>query len=1792
MRLSSEPRCLSSLLMRRAGEWPAGIGYVLADGGGEDQQLSYGALDDAARRVAAQLQDAGVLPGERALLLYPPGRDYLAGLFGCLYAGVIAVPLYPPSGRRGAERVLGVARDAAASVAMTDEAGRAAAAQSGRLAEVHPARWLVATAAGAADGPAAGDFTPVHPAADSFALLQYTSGSTAMPKGVLLTHANLLHNSAVIAGVLAPDEESRGVSWLPPYHDMGLIGGILQPLYSGFPCLLMSPLSFIYEPARWLRAISEFRATDSAAPDFAYAECVHRVSDEEVAGLDLSCWRNALVGAEPVRAQTLRAFAARFGQAGFRLRALRPCYGLAEATLFVTGATGAAPATVLTLDRAALSRGSAAPARHGATLVGCGLPQGTDLVRIVDPQTRHEQAPGTVGEIWVSGPTVGAGYWGDPALTRSTFRARLAGDPKRRWLRTGDLGFRHGADIVVTGRLKDLIIVRGANHYPADIEATAIQASEALAAGRSAAFSVDDGQAERVVLVCELARGGGQGRLDEVVGSVRAAVATEHRLDLDDVVLVKRGAVPRTSSGKVRRAACREAYLAGLLPVLSAPARPAPAGAETGGAETGGAETAGAETAGAEAAAAAPAAARPATSRPEQAGPDAIAALVAEVLGRPPAGLRASEPLAGQGLDSLRAARLQRALWQCHGIEAALDWLLADATIAGLAEKVRGAGPAAGTEPVLPATRAGTVAVASSGQQRLWLLDQLGAGAAYNIAGLLRWESVPDVEALRAALQLLTVRHEALRTGFRLAADGGLEQFAVSAPPVALPAAEVRDEAGLASWCRRFGGQRFDLGAPPLWRAALLRVTGSAEWVLAVCIHHIVTDGWSLGVLATELEAAYSVLAAGGTPRLSELPHRYADFAVWQRDALSAGAFAGQAEYWRRALAGAEPLELPVGSPPGGPSFTGGRIPVELPADLTARLRELAEAEQATPFMVLAAAWSVLLSRWSGRTDVVWAVPVAGRRHAELDGVVGFFVNTLPVRVRLGGEPSFRELISTVKRACLAAYAHQDLPFDEIVRQARAGRDSSGRTPLVRHFLALNDTPGQLTGLRLARAEESRVDTGAAKFDFGVELSPRLGGDLSGFAEYDTGVLSPAAAHRLAAGLVTVVRAGCTDPGRPASRLPVMPVGEQARVTRTLAAGRGPQHQPSAGVPRQSLAQRLESVVDRWPDRPALTVDGTGQTVSYAEMDGLCNRLGRLLRARGAGPETAVGVCLERGADLISTVLAVWKAGAVYVPLDPGYPPARLQDMVTQARPVVVVTVSALRHRLPDSVTAVCLDRGEVADEVAAWEPGPLGVRIRPENAAYAVFTSGSTGQPKGAVNTHRGLLNRMSALQRRLGMEPSDVVGGKTPIGFDVCISELLWPLLCGARLVLAEPGGHRDPRYLHELFARHRVTTADFVPSMLGAFLAAAGPADHHPYLRRVICIGEELSAVLASDFLCRYPGAELHNRYGPAEAAIDVTEYQAGPAIPVRVPIGVPIEGTRLYVLDRWLQPLPVGVAGELFIGGKQVGRGYVNRPGLTAERFLPSPFRAGARVYATGDRARWTDEGVLEFLGRVDFQVKVRGHRVEPGEIEARLRACQRVADAVVAARPGEQAQQRLIAYLVAAGEPPDDHALRAALSEHLPDAMIPYQFVWLSALPLSNNGKIDRRALPDAPQPGRPSGAPFVPPRDGTERRIAAIWAELLDGRQVGMHDSFFDLGGHSLLATRVISRIRAELGVELPLTAVLTGRPTIEKLAEQVRDRQLGHATPADLRAVLAAVAELSDEEVTARLAAGPGVTT
>ena len=1107
------------------------------------------------------------------------------------------------------------------------------------------------------------------------------------------------------------------------------------------------------------------------------------------------------------------------------------------------------------------------------------------------------------------------------------------------------------------------------------------------------------------------------------------------------------------------------------------------------------------------------------------------------------------------GGHSLLAAQLVARLRVTLGRDVALREVFAHPVLQELAQVVAGA-HGERTDVIAPADRSRPLPL-SWAQQRLWFLDRLdpAASLSYHMPAGLRLHGRLDAAALRVALDRLVARHEVLRTTF--VDDAGVPRPVIADPHVGLALdefdlASLTDEARDGALRRALDHEArrpFDLARGPLVRAALWRLA-SDEHVLLVTQHHIVSDAWSVGVLVRELGALYDTAARGEQDGLPALSLHYADYAAWQRHWLRGARLQEQVAFWQAQLEDAPALlELPTDHPrPAQQTHAGAGVALVLDADLTAGLKALARRSGTTLFTTLLAGWALLMSRLSGQRDVVIGVPVANRPRAELEGLIGFFVNTLALRIPLQDGASVEALLADVGARALRAFEHQDLPFDQVVEAVNPVRSLS-HAPLFQVMLNLNSTPGdselQLEGLRLGGIEQPLTTT---HFDLTLALSDR-GETVQGTLEYATSLFEPETAQRIAAQLVTLLRAMVADPAQRADQLPLLDAAERERQRVEFATDATADAGIDPALNRRTIDALFEERVRATPD--AVSVVGGGTSLTYDELNRRANRLARRLVALGAGPERHVALCLERNVDKLVAVLAILKSGAAYVPLDPTHPADRLARILADSAPLALLAHRGLLESLPATdVALLVLDDDGCAAQLARESDADLALAADAARLAYVIYTSGSTGQPKGVMVEHGSAVNLWQALA--LGPLASCAPGTRfalnARLAFDASVKVVL-QLLSGHCLVLVPQALRVDGAALVDFLFEQRVDVFDTTPAQL-ELMFAAGLANRCRAQPKIALIGGE--AIPASTWrrLQRTRGLDAWNLYGPTECTVDatMTRVRGGGDAPH---IGRPIAGARVHVLEPNGQPAPVGVAGEIHIGGAGVARGYLNRPELTAERFVPDPF-GPSRLYRTGDLASWTPDGRLRYIGRNDFQVKLRGYRIELGEIETRLAGCDGVLEAVVAVREDRAGDRRLVGYLRTAGSTPDAASLRARLLADLPEYMVPLAFVVMEAFPLSVNGKVDRRALPAPEAAAAPVTQDIASaPVGDLESRIAALWQQVLGGAPVGRDDDFFELGGHSLLAVQLVARLRSELGAEIALRELFM-HPTLADFAARV----------------------------------------
>jgi amino acid adenylation domain-containing protein len=1372
-------------------------------------------------------------------------------------------------------------------------------------------------------------------------------------------------------------------------------------------------------------------------------------------------------------------------------------------------------------------------APDGTVSIGAALPN----VGVFVVDADNQLAPvGVPGELCVSGAGLARGYAGRAALTAERFTPHpFASEPGGRWYRTGDLArWRADGTLEFAGRLDAQVKIRGVRVEPGEVEAV-LRTHPAVAAAVVTSYRSVSGDLELAGYV--VPAGGPPPAPDELREHLARGLAEV----MIPTAIVAVDAFPLLPSGKVDRSA---------LPSPEDRAREADQGHV------------------------------PPQTETER----TVAAVMAELTGADRVGV--ADDFFALGGHSLLAIRLIHRLRRGFGLELTTDALFEGRTVGKVAALIdAGAAPAHGPD-IVPVQRDGALPT-SFGQQRLWFLDQLEPGSAeYLIPLAFRLSGPLDAAELRRAVERVAARHEVLRT--RYVAEGGTPTQVVDPPgPVEF---DVMDLAGAPDAESRAttiidaaSARPFDLAREHPLRVTLVR-TAAEEHLVAIALHHIAFDAWSMGIFLRELNEAYAAgeaRAAGEAAVPAPLPVQYADFAAWQRDRQAEGTLAEQLGYWRKQLADLTPVELTADRPrPAERDLHGDTVVVAMPDAVGSALRQLGHRTGATPFVLLLTAFFVLLGRYTGRTDIAVGTPVAGRNRQETENLIGFFVNNLVMRAELGDDPSFADLVDRVRRTTLEAFAHQDVPFEHLVDALQPSRDLS-RNPLFQIMFDMQHMAGLLpSSLAGCAAVGVNSDAPVAKFDLALSVQERADGRLRCLFEYATALFDRPTIERLAGHYVRLLESIAADPDARLGQLDLLSAAERHAILHEWPnpdAGRVDLLDPP-GERDRSVPELFERQAARTPDATAL-VFGEHE-ISFAELNARANRLAHHLRATGVGPETVVGSCLERGVEPVVALLAVLKAGGVYVPFDPEHPAERLGFMLADAGAHTVVTIRKFASRLQREGRRVLVvdPEGHVAG-AAAEDAGATAnpdTVARPANLAYIIYTSGSTGRPKGVMITHRSYAHHCRVIADYYGIGPGERVVLLSALTFDLAMDQIAVTLTAGGTLVVSD-AVFWTPGELPARLARNRVTVMEITPAYYREMLAS-GPGDLAGL--KLMNVGADVVTVADAQRWAAtgLPGRFLCN-YGPTEATITcmlnpVRGDLTGERGTATLHIGRPVAGTRVHVLDAGLRPLPAGVPGELCIGGVRLARGYYERPGLTAERFVPDPFGAepGARLYRTGDLVRYRPDGTVEFLGRLDHQVKIRGFRIELPEIEAALAKHPGVSAAAVVAKEVAPGDKRLAAYLEWRRDTaPDIGELRAHLRELLPDYMIPSAWATVLALPLSPNKKVNRAALPDLAPSQLDAAREYAAPRDPAEEIIAEIWADVLGVDRVGVHDDFFDLGGHSLLATRVLARLRQTFAADFPLRRLFEAT-TVADLAVAVTDyvaAEINQMTDAQMRELL-----------------------
>lgn len=1629
---------------------PDDLAFAFVADRGPTAELSWSDLERASDAFAMQLLDRG-LSGRRIVLMYPSSLAFIVAFLGSLKSRAIAVPL--PHAQRPADlaRVAAVRRsvDIAAACAPPDS-GWADRLDGLTVIEVDPlACRSVALAADA--------LPPAEP--DDLAFLQFTSGSTGRPRGVRVTHGNIAANTAISQAAFGTSRASRGVGWLPMFHDMGLIGNVLHPVSVGFPATLMAPSAMLRRPRFWLETISRTRATISGGPSSAFRHCIDRAGIGP--DLDLSCWDVAFCGAERVDPATVRQFADHFAAAGFRPESFFPCYGLAEATLFVSGGPRQVEPRFVELDAAALATGRAqgvsAASAGAVSLVGCGAVT-SDRVAIVataEGAARRLQ-DGEVGEIWVSGASVADGYEGSDDDAYDTFGRSL--DGAAGWMASGDLGFVMRNELFVTGRRKELIVINGANHHPEDIETVVCAAAPALNPLACVAFALDSDAGEQVGIAAELRRGMAATDEKELARHVSSAVAVAFGFGVSAFTLLRPGTLPRTTSGKLERVRVRAEF-----------------GRKR----------------------ADPHAAWPA---------DTLEALVAQLTGVPASRIDLTMSVGELGLDSLRLYRLQALAADRLGLYARIEDLLGGMPVAS----------AFSTPP--PAASSASPTALSDAQLGIWLEQQRHADSPmYTMCAAAEIDPSPDPARLRAALATLSARHPLLTMNVADASGTPVWSFGEPGRVIPLTAEDLPTRAAIRNRLTSLSATPLHLARDPLVSFFLLRAPDAQ--VLAVLAHHIVTDAWSLQLLAAELEQAYRDAAA------MPAAVSFAALVEWQQDWLASPAGEAAIAFWQTQPAAGARLRWPDEDGTERHARGTSRHHFSLSEELIADVEGVARSHDATPFHLMLAVHALCISRWTGEARPSITVPMFGRPDAEMMRIQGFCVQPVALNFDLASHRSFESLLVWTRDAVRAAARHQWLPLARRHPPAGSSQCQIGlleaADPAAWPLLTGSPEPVPIGEWTVTPWDVAPADQAT---DLTFAISP-AGSTWRVLVDHRCAAISTDTIERMCAHWRALLHGAATGPSKPLAELDApLPADVGSRLA-------------GAPVPPAEVSwlARTFAVARQHPDRKAVICDSA--SITYEVLLGRAAAIAAMLRRAGVRPGDRVAMHLPRTPELVAALLGILRSGAACVPLDPAYPEARLRSIATRSRPKALLTDAAGAAWIPDVAPAVLRVDAEVRDE----NEGD-GDFAPPEHeaAALILFTSGSTGQPKGVVVRHGGLEARLAWAASRYPRSVWTGVAATTSICFDLSLFELLVPLSLGGTVHLFE-----DALALADVADSGDIRLVNTVPSACRALIDRGAFPAGPDYLN--LC-GEPLPAELVADIQKAHPHLRVINVYGPTEDTIYATAAEMERPASGKPLVGCPLPGSEALVLDGDLRLVPRNVPGELFLGGAGLARGYFDAPGETALRFVPHPHsdRPGARLYRTGDLARMRPDGQIDVLGRTDHQVKVRGFRVELEEVAAALRGLDGVTDAAVLAHGAETGHTVLVAYVAG---PPQAAAetLRQAAAELLPDYMVPNAVIVLPRLPLTPNGKIDRSALAALGW----QRAEGTPPATEREAVLLELWRAALGNSALGVTDDFLSAGGNSIMSMQLLRDVNARFGTAMNLPSLMQAN-TVRKLAQHL----------------------------------------
>lgn len=1710
-----------------------------------ENSLTYKILDQKARAIGGWFQKKRAFE-ERALLLIPPGLEYITAFFGCLYAGVIAVPCYPPRNNRNFSRISSILEDTKAKYFLTISSVQ----KYCNLEQLGLSNSLELLLIDQIDPTLATEWQPPRLIEDNLALLQYTSGSTGTPKGVMISHNNINANLKLMVQILDISNITGVVSWLPPFHDMGLVIGILLPLFCNCQAHLISPTSFIRAPIRWLSLISKTRASLSMAPNFAYELCSNQVTEKELKLLNLSCWKIAGNGAEPIRATTLENFINTFSTAKFNPNAIFPCYGLAEATLIVSGNKPLTPFVKKECDEKNLEKEIITPVIRGkkqkktTTLISSGKISFGCQITIIKSNTLEKLPANKIGEILVSGESIAKGYWQKPELSEKTFRLKLYENGKEQcYLRTGDLGFiDENGNLFITGRAKDLIIIRGRNLYPQDIEYCTSRAHESLISDGTAAFCIEHANEEHLVIIQEVHRHFKD--LNLLFPLIRKELFEEFEVAPYAIILIRHSTLPKTSSGKIQRSLTRKLFLDKKLCIL----------AESIHDNTDVSNELSVFT--------------PDISSYNNHRKEIERVLILQLsnLSKRQLGLEAlGYSLIALGIDSLGAARFLENIQSSFHVKIPFSVLFEALSIQEIVryiqERISIAYQDTTSLPLYKNTN--NYYPLTPAQKRIWFLEQiLPQKGVYNVPVALYLRGELNIASLEKAYKAIIERHTILNAHLEFSNFNIVQVIkkGLCTRIEYIDLSHLSSAQAIKATISKRASMAFDLLAGPLINFCVIRIN-SNEHILFVNMHQLITDGWSTSIFIKELSFFYNRSNKKKFAALDDLPIQYVDYAFFQNEWFKKNDLTSQKNYWKDRLANIPSISsFPTDRPrPIKMSYRGKLYCGSLSNLLMSKIKIKAQEKNVTLFVFLMAAFQALLSRYNGEEDIVIGFPIFNRRQKETENLIGLFANTLVLRTNFSANKTFAELLEQVRKGVFEAHENQDLPFEELVDLLKIDRELT-HTPIFQILFVLQKPDNTHYSFENLEVFPFNIEWSVSKFDIVVNMQERANAFHIEF-EYSSDLFNKNSIVRLFKHFRNFLLEATRCPEKRISKIQFLSRQEKIKL---LSRFNNTKHY----VPdKRCIHQLFEEQVESNPNQIAIVFDKFKLT--YYELNTISNNLACHLLENGITSKAVVALSFGRSFELIIAILATLKIGAAYLPLDPHHPQERNKFILEDAQPDVLLLHSEFNNQF-SFYTKKVIQIDQINLSTKSIENKNINTCFDSDHLAYIIYTSGSTGMPKGVLIEHKNIMHLFDKERNIYKFHNTDVHVLFHSYTFDLSVWEIWSALAYGGILTIPDNKTIQSPNVFLSFLFKNKVTVLNQTPAayiQLSNHLSITN-TKHTTFLRAIMVGGESWGNELLKRHLNLFPEVDLLNLYGPTECGVWSTYsliYDSRLKKHFPITIGKAIIGTSLCVLDKHQNITPINVIGELYIAGHNVGRGYLNRCNLTKNHYIDNHRiednllkKVYSRLYRTGDLVRYLSSGDIEYISRNDTQVKVRGYRVELGEIENIINQHEFVKGAIVNLYEISPNNKSLVAYLLTCStleESIQVRQIREFLEKKLIGYMVPQFFILLDQFPLNLNGKIDRKSLPNPALALRGGKIPeYLAPETELEKKLAKIWSEVLSIKEIGTNQNFFHLGGHSLLGTQLISRVQQFLGKPLPLT-ILFECPTIQSMADCLEKR-------------------------------------